>query len=99
MAQWGPWGPAGRVWVSEKNPINNRVGSGSRVLTQGSGPGIKKPGPNPTRCHSYMWECHFACPIIATKAREASLIAPGGIMLSTSNNEALIQWLIFLLGF
>ena len=50
----------------------------------------------------HTWECCFAHPIIATDAfgaHEASLIIPGGIMFPTSNGEALIQWLIFLLRF
>ena len=38
----------------EKNLFNKRVGFGPRVLACGSGPGMKKPGPNPTRCHSYI---------------------------------------------
>ena len=32
--------------------FNNRARSGSQVLARRSGPGIKKPGPNSTRCHS-----------------------------------------------
>ena len=36
----------------EKNPFNKRAGSGPRVLARGSGPGMEKPGSNPTRCHS-----------------------------------------------
>ena len=35
----------------KKNPISKRAGFGLRVKTRGSGPGMKKPGPNPTRCH------------------------------------------------
>ena len=37
----------------EKNPFSKRAGFGPRVLARGSDPGMKKPGPNPTRCHSY----------------------------------------------
>ena len=44
-ARWGGSGPR------KKNPINIRAGSGFRVLARGSGPGMQKPGPNPTRCH------------------------------------------------
>ena len=36
----------------KKNLFNKRAGSRSRVLARGSSPGMKKPGPNPTRCHS-----------------------------------------------
>ena len=39
----------------EKNPFSKRAGFGPRVLARGSDPGMKKPGPNPTRCHSYSW--------------------------------------------
>ena len=35
----------------EKNPFNKRAGFGLQVLTRGSGPDMKKPDPNPTRCH------------------------------------------------
>ena len=35
----------------KKNPINIQAGFGLRVLARGSGPGMQKPGPNPTRCH------------------------------------------------
>ena len=44
----------GRSGPREKNPFNKRAGFGLRVLTRGSGPGMKKPDPNPTRCHSYL---------------------------------------------
>ena len=48
----GPRGPAGRVWApKKKNPINIRAGSGFWDLARGSGPGMQKLGPNPTRCH------------------------------------------------
>ena len=56
----GPQGRARRVWASKKKIR----------LINGSGPGIEKPGPNLTRCHSYhslpsfphlsylqIWEC------------------------------------------
>ena len=36
----------------EKNPFSKRVGFEPRVLACGSGSGMKKPGPNSTRCHS-----------------------------------------------
>ena len=36
----------------EKNLINKRAKSRSQVLAHGSGLGMQKPGPNPTRCHS-----------------------------------------------
>ena len=47
-ARWGGSGPR------KKNPFTNRAGFGSRVQTRGSGPDMEKPGPNPTRCHSYF---------------------------------------------
>ena len=37
----------------EKNPVSKWVGFGPRSKTCGSGPGMEKPGPNPTHCHSY----------------------------------------------
>ena len=45
-ARWGGSGPR------KKNLFTNWAGFGSRVQIRGSGPGMKKPGPNPTRCHS-----------------------------------------------
>ena len=44
----------GQVWAPEKkNPFSKRTGSGPRVLAHRLGLGMQKPGPNPTRCHSY----------------------------------------------
>ena len=45
---------ARRRWVRapEKNPVSKRAEFGLRAKTRGSGLGMKKPGPNPTRCHS-----------------------------------------------
>ena len=44
----------GQVRAPEKkNPFSKRTGSGPRVLAHKSGLGMQKPGPNPTRCHSY----------------------------------------------
>ena len=45
---WGGSGPR------EKTRYPKRGGSGPRVLPHGLGPGMKKPGPNPTRCHSQL---------------------------------------------
>ena len=42
-----------QVRAPGKNPVSKRVEFGLRAKTRGSGPGMKKPGPNPTRCHSY----------------------------------------------
>ena len=42
----------GRVQAPENNPFSKRAEFGLRVLARGSGPGIEKSGPNPTRCHS-----------------------------------------------
>ena len=50
-AQEDKRGLAGRVWDPEKNPINNRAGSGSRVLAHRSGSSMQKPVPNLTRFH------------------------------------------------
>ena len=36
----------------KKTRYPKRAGSGLRALPRGSGPGMEKPGPNPTRCHS-----------------------------------------------
>ena len=47
----GARGGGSRPW--EKNPLSKRAKSGPQVLACGSGPGIEKPGPNLTRCHSY----------------------------------------------
>ena len=44
----------GRVRAPEKNPFSKRAGSGPWVLACESGPGMEKPGPNSTRCHSYF---------------------------------------------
>ena len=41
------WGPRGRSRLREKICLINGPGPGHR-----SGPSMKKPGPNPTRCHS-----------------------------------------------
>ena len=50
----GPAGPGcGGSGPREKNPFSKRAGFGPRVLARGSGPDMEKPGPNPTRCHSY----------------------------------------------
>ena len=38
----------GRVWAPKKNPLSERAGFGPRVLAHGLGPGMKKPGLNPT---------------------------------------------------
>ena len=37
----------------KKTQYPKRAGSGPWVLPRGSGPDMKKPGPNPTRCHPY----------------------------------------------
>ena len=42
-----------RVRAPGKNPFSKRAGSRPWVLAHESGPGMQKPGPNPTRCHSY----------------------------------------------
>ena len=43
----------GRSESRKKNPFSKWAGSGLWVLAHRSGPGMKKPGPNSTRCHSY----------------------------------------------
>ena len=54
----GAAGPVGPGWGGsgprEKTRYPKQGGSGPRVLPRRSGPGMKKPGPNPTRCHSYL---------------------------------------------
>ena len=47
-----------QVRAPEKNPVSKRAGFGPRAKTRGSGPGMEKPGLNPTRCHSYLEEFH-----------------------------------------
>ena len=42
----------------EKNPVSKRARFGPRAKTCRSGPGMEKPGLNPTRCHSYLEEFH-----------------------------------------
>ena len=43
-----------RVRAHGKNPFSKQVGSRPWVLACGSGQGMQKPGPNLTRCHSYL---------------------------------------------
>ena len=38
-----------------KNPFNKQAGSEFLGQTRGSGPGMKKLGPNSTHCHSYIF--------------------------------------------
>ena len=38
----------------KKNPISKRAESRPQAKTHKSGSGMEKPGPNPTRCHSYF---------------------------------------------
>ena len=38
----------------KKNSLSKRAGFGPWVLACRSGPGMKKPDPNPTRCHFYL---------------------------------------------
>ena len=38
----------------KKNLLSKRARFGPWVLACRSGPGMKKPGPNPTRCHFYL---------------------------------------------
>ena len=45
----GPRGPAGAGPGPEKKP----------GTLNGSGPGMEKPGPNPTRCHSYIPRANY----------------------------------------
>ena len=55
----GPTGPGrGESGPWEKNPLSKWAGSGPRVLARRSSPGMEKPGPNPTCCHSY-WQSHY----------------------------------------
>ena len=63
----GPVGPVGGGFGSqEKNPFSKRVGFGPRVLTRGSSPDMKKPGPNPSRCHSYSLSLSMLYSMIGT---------------------------------
>ena len=41
-----------QVRAPEKNPVSKQAGFGPRAKTRGSGPGMKKPDPNLTHCHS-----------------------------------------------
>ena len=43
-----------RFRVKKKNPFNKWVESGLLGQIRKSGPGMEKPDPNPTRCHSYL---------------------------------------------
>ena len=53
---WAKRGLTGRVWAPGKiNPFNKRAEFGPRVLARGSGSSMKKPDPNPIRCHSYLY--------------------------------------------
>ena len=67
----GPnWGmacgcPTGWVWSEEKNLFNKRAESGLLGQTRGLGPGMGKPNPNPTRCHSYPTEEQASKPPIS----------------------------------
>ena len=45
-------GPIGRVYGAEKNPFIKQSGFGFLGQIRGLGSCIKKPGPNPTHCHS-----------------------------------------------
>ena len=48
-----PTGPnGGGFGPREKNSVSKRVGFGPWAKTRGSGLGMEKLGPNPTRCHS-----------------------------------------------
>ena len=60
-AQWDGFGPR-----EKKNPFNKQAGFGPRVLARGSGSSMKKPNPNPIRCHSYLYSaiCTRSDPII-----------------------------------
>ena len=42
----------GESGPQEKNPFNKQAWSGPLVQARELGLGMKKPGPNPTRCHS-----------------------------------------------
>ena len=42
----------GRFGPQEKNSLSKRAGSRPQVLARGSGPGMEKPNPNSTHCHS-----------------------------------------------
>ena len=55
----GPTGPGGGgSGPREKNPISKWARFGPRAKIYRSGPGMEKPGLNPTRCHSYLEEFH-----------------------------------------
>ena len=49
-AQWDGFGSR-----EKKNPFNKQAGFGPQVLARGSGSSMKKPNPNPIRCHSYLY--------------------------------------------
>ena len=55
-----PWSNGARgareacLGPAKKNPFTNQVEFGSRVQARRSGLDMKKPGPNPTHCHSYI---------------------------------------------
>ena len=54
----GPTRPSGGGFgPREKNPVSKRTVFEPRAKTRGSGPGMEKPGPNLTRCHSYIGSC------------------------------------------